>query len=133
MTSIHGPIEPTVAGQTQWGLNYIRSRYGDPINAYRSWLSRAPHWYHVGGVAPGSSSDDIPAVLQGGERVLTVQQTRAFDQFVGAISGRSGERVPASAEQRAGDTFNIYPRETQDEASIGAEVSRRVAFKARVA
>jgi phage-related protein len=133
MTSIHGPIEPTVAGQSQWGLNYIRSRYGDPINAYRSWLSRTPHWYHVGGVAPGSSSDDIPAVLQGGERVLTVQQTRAFDQFVGAISGRSGERVPPSAEQRAGDTFNIYPRETQDEASIGAEVSRRVAFKARVA
>jgi hypothetical protein len=60
MTSIHGPIEPTVAGQTQWGLNYIRSRYGDPINAYRSWLSRTPHWYHVGGSRPEAAATTSP-------------------------------------------------------------------------
>jgi phage-related protein len=33
MTSLHGALEPTVAGQAQWGLNYIKSRYGDPIAA----------------------------------------------------------------------------------------------------
>jgi phage-related protein/cell wall-associated NlpC family hydrolase len=131
MTSIHGPIEPTVGGQAQWGLNYIRSRYGDPISAYRAWLSRSPHWYHVGGIAPGSG--DVPAVLQGGERVLTVQQTRAFDRLVASIGANGVERATTTTEQRSGDTYNIYPRENQDEAAIGAEVSRRQAFKARIA
>jgi hypothetical protein len=129
MTSIHGPIEPTVAGQTQWGLNYVRSRYGDPLSAYHAWLSRSPHWYHVGGIAPGSG--DVPAVLQGGERVLTVEQTRAFDRLVAAIGSRGIERAPVSTEQRGGDTYNVYPAPGQDERVIGADVSRRVAFNAR--
>jgi TP901 family phage tail tape measure protein len=50
MTSIHGPIEPTVQGQATWGLNYIKSRYGTPGGAYSKWLSRSPHWYHGGGM-----------------------------------------------------------------------------------
>lgn len=33
MTSIHGPIEDTVAGQAAWGLNYIGATYGSPTNA----------------------------------------------------------------------------------------------------
>src|SRR5690606_20097528 len=33
MTSIHGPLEPTIEGQARWGLNYIRSRYQNPLNA----------------------------------------------------------------------------------------------------
>lgn len=33
MTSIHGPIEPTPEAQIQWGLNYIKNRYGSPSNA----------------------------------------------------------------------------------------------------
>lgn len=49
MTSIHGPVEPTVEGQAMWGLNYIKSRYGSPTAAYAKWLSRNPHWYHEGG------------------------------------------------------------------------------------
>jgi hypothetical protein len=31
--------------QIQWGLSYIRSRYGSPSKAYAEWLSRNPHWY----------------------------------------------------------------------------------------
>ncbi len=54
LTSVNGPIESTVEGQTEWGLNYIRGRYGDPITAYNKWLSRSPHWYDSGGdVKPG--------------------------------------------------------------------------------
>jgi hypothetical protein len=37
LTSMHGAIEPTVAGQTQWGLNYIKGRYGTPQNALAFW------------------------------------------------------------------------------------------------
>lgn len=54
LTSVNGPIESTIEGQTEWGLNYIKGRYGDPINAYAKWMSRSPHWYDTGGdVQPG--------------------------------------------------------------------------------
>lgn len=33
MTSVHGPIEKSVMGQADWGLNYIKSRYGNPLAA----------------------------------------------------------------------------------------------------
>jgi hypothetical protein len=33
MTSLHGPVEDTVEGQTLWGLNYIAGRYGTPSAA----------------------------------------------------------------------------------------------------
>ena len=33
------------AVQIRWGLNYIKSAYGNPANAYAKWLSRNPHWY----------------------------------------------------------------------------------------
>lgn len=37
---------PTSA-QTQltWGMNYIRSAYGTPCNAWDRWQARSPHWY----------------------------------------------------------------------------------------
>jgi hypothetical protein len=31
--------------QVRWMLGYIKSRYGSPVNAYSTWLSRSPHWY----------------------------------------------------------------------------------------
>src|SRR5690625_4128759 len=33
MTSIHGPVESTAAGQAEWGLKYIRDRYYSPRTA----------------------------------------------------------------------------------------------------
>lgn len=52
MINMHGPIESTVEGQAQWGLNYIKQRYGSPSAALRHWMSRVPingkdvgHWY----------------------------------------------------------------------------------------
>ena len=33
------------ATQITWGMNYIRSVYGSPCNAYGKFLSRSPHWY----------------------------------------------------------------------------------------
>ncbi|MGP5071659.1 peptidoglycan DD-metalloendopeptidase family protein [Arthrobacter rhombi] len=34
MTSLHGPVAKTAAGQAKWGLNYIQGRYGTPLNAW---------------------------------------------------------------------------------------------------
>lgn len=69
MTSINGPIEATVAGQTQWGLNYIKSRYGDPIAALA--FHNAHGWYDNGGVLP-----PVPPINGTGqpEAVLTAPQ-----------------------------------------------------------
>lgn len=36
--------------QIAWGLNYIKSTYGDPNSAYATWLSRSPHSYNQGGI-----------------------------------------------------------------------------------
>lgn len=50
MTSVHGPVEPTPAGQARWGLNYIKSRYGNPMAAWA--FHRSHNWYDQGGVLP---------------------------------------------------------------------------------
>jgi len=31
--------------QIQWGLNYIKSRYGSPVMALAFWNRQKPHWY----------------------------------------------------------------------------------------
>ena len=47
MTSIHGPVERTAFGQAEWGLDYIKDRYGSPSAALR--FHRANNWYAGGG------------------------------------------------------------------------------------
>jgi hypothetical protein len=51
--SLPGSKMGTVAGdwrtnpvtQIKWGLQYIRSSYGTPCNAWGQWQARSPHWY----------------------------------------------------------------------------------------
>jgi len=31
--------------QIQWGLNYIKGRYGSPVMALAFWRRQSPHWY----------------------------------------------------------------------------------------
>lgn len=61
MTSMHGPIESTAAGQAEWGLRYIKQRYGNPMNAWSHWQRHnsyaggghvRPSLYDNGGVLP---------------------------------------------------------------------------------
>lgn len=33
------------ATQIQWGLNYIKGRYGSPVAALAFWNRQSPHWY----------------------------------------------------------------------------------------
>jgi len=35
----------SAATQIQWGLDYIKSRYGTPCAAWTFWQARNPHWY----------------------------------------------------------------------------------------
>ncbi|MFF4360858.1 phage tail tape measure protein [Streptomyces sp. NPDC001604] len=70
--------------QIKWGLSYIASRYGNPMNAYSAWLSRSPHWYAkgTGGAARGLAwvGEKGPELVnfKGGEDVLSHPQSMAF-------------------------------------------------------
>lgn len=47
MTSLHGPVERTAAGQAGWGLKYIKDRYGTPSRALA--FHNRNNWYDRGG------------------------------------------------------------------------------------
>lgn len=47
MTSIHGPVEGTPAGQAEWGLRYIQQRYGRPTAAWQ--FHQRNGYYESGG------------------------------------------------------------------------------------
>ena len=79
MTSVHnlpqgyGPPggEPNV--QIDWGLGYIKGRYGTTDSAWQH--SQSAGWYHDGGLVDGRRGQDVPAVLQAGELVVPAAAT----------------------------------------------------------
>lgn len=65
--------------QSQYGLQYIKQRYGSPSKAWAFWQAQSPHWYASGGGVQGSGSGDtIPAMLTPGEHVLTTSDVKAL-------------------------------------------------------
>jgi TP901 family phage tail tape measure protein len=67
------------ATQIEWGLNYIRSRYGTPSFALSAWLDRSPHWYDNGGMLPKGLS----LVMNGTgapERIRNARQEAALQR-----------------------------------------------------
>ncbi|KHS54181.1 tape measure protein [Brevibacterium linens] len=82
MTSLHGPVEDTVEGQARWGLNYIKSTYGDPAKA-RAHHQRS-NWYEGGterakrGLAVVGEEGPELVNFQGGEQVLSTVDSMKF-------------------------------------------------------
>lgn len=81
---------------------------------------------HSGGVVPGMMGDEVPATLLAGERVLSPDQTRAFERLVDMLErGGMGNGTPAVGQ------MNIYgnrdPRVTADVVNrrLGRAVGRR--------
>lgn len=66
------------ATQIKYGMDYIASRYHDPVNALRKWESRHPHWYEKG----AWETDDELARLHRGEMVVPAAQARKMRQMV---------------------------------------------------
>lgn len=92
LTSVNGPVESTVGGQANWGLNYIRGRYGSPANAWAAWNSRSPHWYDQGGwLKPGGVGVNGTSKP---EAVLTGSQWDKLDRLIDAL-----EKLPQSGNQ----------------------------------
>lgn len=93
MTSLHGPVEPTPAGQAAWGLNYIRGRYGTPSAALR--FHNANNHYDQGGLARGTGVMMKDVITP--ERVLSSQQTKSFEQLVAGLTSGRPQAVVANA------------------------------------
>jgi hypothetical protein len=110
MASAGGDWKTNPATQIKWGLSYIASRYGNPLNAYSKWLARSPHWYAkgTGGAAPGLAwvGEKGPELVnfKGGEDVLS---TRSRWQFAKA----NGIKLPGYA---SGTILNAADRVHRD-------------------
>ncbi|MFE1082431.1 phage tail tape measure protein [Brevibacterium sediminis] len=82
MTSLHGPVEDTVEGQARWGLNYIKSAYGNPAKA-RAHHQRS-NWYEGGterakkGLAVVGEEGPELVNFQGGEQVMSTADSMKF-------------------------------------------------------
>ena len=70
-----------------------------------------PRKYHTGGISGSSAdgsynSDEITATLLRGERVLSLQQTNAFDNIVGSIKGLGGSGKITSGVSQGGNLID---------------------------
>ena len=104
MTSIHGPVEKTAAGQAGWGLNYIKNRYGSPTRAMSFW--RRNRWYADGGLVK-------PHVFDGGgwltDRMVAIHQKRRPDAVLSESQWRDMHTIAQNTARRQGEgtTINI--------------------------
>lgn len=89
MQSLHGPVEPTAAGQANWGLNYIRGRYGSPTKAI-AFHNRMGHYDQGGWLQPGQTS--VWNGTSKPEAVFTAEQWEVLKGNIRGGDGASGER-----------------------------------------
>jgi TP901 family phage tail tape measure protein len=76
--------------QIQAMAKYILDRYGNPTNAYNTWLARDPHWYAQGGLV---------GMTAGGPPPLARSLNRAVN-IVGGLN-QKGKRFPAKRRSKA--------------------------------
>lgn len=77
MASAGADWKTNAATQINWGLSYIKSRYGSPAAAYNAWLARSPHWYDQGGWLPPGLSLAMNGTGRP-ERIRTAAQESAL-------------------------------------------------------
>jgi len=90
-------------------MGYIKDRYGDPTNAYLTWLGRTPHWYDTGGYLPPGLTLAYNGTGRN-ERVMTHEQEQEMLR----------ERA-----LRGGADVNVYVHDGKVSGLISAEVDRQ--------
>ncbi|MEV7394351.1 phage tail tape measure protein [Streptomyces sp. NPDC091215] len=127
MASAGGDWKTNAGTQIKWGLGYIADRYGNPLNAYSTWLSRSPHWYAkgTGGAAPGLAwvGEKGPELVnfKGGEDVLSHPQSMAFAKS-------NGIKLPGYASgtiENAADRQHRARQKVEDAKDAVASAKRR--------
>jgi tape measure domain-containing protein len=88
--------------QIMWGIQYIKTRYGDPIRALAFWQSQSPHWYDSGGFLPSGR----PALV--GVPEMWIPRTSGM-MYPLQETGRR-EAAVASRPTLAIENFNAYDK-----------------------
>lgn len=123
LTSMHGPIEPTVRGQAEWGLNYIKNTYGTPSNAYHQWLSRSPHWYDEGGMLPPGYS----TVYNGTGRAEHVLNNPQWNSLISMAAGNGGGQFNGNLYLSSGEFLGAVRGEIdQANTTAGRSLASRI-------
>lgn len=127
MASAGSDWRTNAATQIKWGLNYIASVYGSPLNAYSKWLSRSPHWYAKGtrgaarGLAWVGEKGAELVNFSGGEDVLSHDDSMTFART-------HGIRLPGYASgtiQNAGDREHRARQKVEDARDAVARARHR--------
>ncbi|WGH89381.1 peptidoglycan DD-metalloendopeptidase family protein [Auritidibacter ignavus] len=133
MTSLHGPVESTAAGQANWGLNYIKGRYGSPVSALN--FHKRHNHYDTGGLVDpkpilrdqgGVLPPGLSMVLNNTGRNEYVMNQRNLHDLERALQSRRGAQH--------GSTMNFYGDVlTQSPAEFAQEVHKEARRKASLA
>ena len=118
MTSIHGPVEKTAGGQANWGLNYIKGRYGTPVGAMN--FHKRKGYYANGGLVTPTLFDK-GGVLNPGTH-LVANKTKRPEYILPAKV--TDALMSGTTTARNGDTWNIYGPDP-DQVSREIERTRR--------
>jgi hypothetical protein len=91
MASAGGDWRTNPATQIRWGLDYIRSVYGNPSTAWARWNQRSPHWYDDGGwLQPG-----VTMAVNGTNRPEAILTGEQWDALA---AGRGGANITVIAQ-----------------------------------
>lgn len=82
--TVGGAKTSNPAQQAEYGLRYIKQRYGSPLGAQAFWQRN--HWYDEGGIASGVGM--LPKYTPKPERVLSPRQTDSFERLVATLDAR---------------------------------------------
>jgi hypothetical protein len=94
-------------------LAYIRQHYGNPVMAYRRWLSRSPHWYRGGGRVGFQAGGFVnsPGLNPAAATRFTTAAAGATAGLGGLLGGLEQGGVGAAATQQARSALRaIYNR-----------------------
>jgi SLT domain-containing protein len=86
MASAGSDWKTNPATQIEWGLKYIRSRYGSPGGAYNAWQARSPHWYDQGGWLP----EGLSLTMNKTGKPERIRNARQEAQLAAALSSNGG-------------------------------------------
>ena len=97
MSSMGKDWKTNPATQINWGLNYIKDRYGSPDEALKQWNARSPHWYDQGGVMSPGAGSHVNATGKP-EAVLTNEQWSGISK----LAQRAGELITREESKTMG-------------------------------
>ena len=126
MTSIHGAIESSAAGQAEWGLKYIKQRYGSPAAAL-AFHNRHNHYADgglvrdSGGVVPPGSSV-IHNFTRDPEWMYTNKQQDTVQAALDIAKNGAGARMVFNAPvyMRDEDDFiDAYDKKSRRRRAVG--------------